>query len=370
MNRRYLAPLVLIVVVCATAPVMGRLRDFLFGTFAGRAVAVLSAALALIGVVLLAVAVFRIRENRWLRYGGLVAVVALVWLQTWGFSSHLATVNVAERIHLLEYGALAWLVYRALLAERERPGLDLLLIPIAWTAIAGTLDEGVQWFVETRTGEVRDVAINVAAGVTGVLFALCIEPPKSFVWRLEQPRILGRAFAWAVFALGAFVYLVHLGYWIDDPEIGRFRSWHSPDELRWAASERQHRWSVDPPGDISPWNREDRYLTEAGWHNLHRNSSFEHELYGLANQANRILEKYYAPYLDLEEFRQTGDRRFPPHALAKLEEAPPVKPENYISPVLEKRIFTRPSKPQFLALWFPLTTLLFWLSRPRRAADS
>lgn len=368
-RRPDIPPLLLILFVAATAPVMGRLRDFLFGTFAGRAVAVLSAALAALGGALLLVAIFRIREKRWLRYGGLVAVVLLVWLQAIGFRSPLATVNVAEKIHLVEYGALAWLVYRARLPRRRRHGLDLLLVPLVWVALGGLLDEGVQWWVETRTGEIRDVALNLASGAIGVLFALCLEPPEALRRGLDQPRRLLRGLAWVVLAGAGFFYCVHLGYWIDDPEIGRFRSWHSAEGLKKAAAERAELWAEDPPGELSPWNREDRFLTEAGWHNLHRNSSFEHELWGLAHQANRILEKYYTPYLDLESFRQTGDRRYPPHALKRLEEAPPVDPAKYTSPVLESRIVTWPGKPLFLAIVLPVVLLLFRWSRDRRDGD-
>lgn len=364
----HLPPLLLILVIAATAPVMGRLRDFLFGTFAGRAVAIMSAALAVLGGVLLVLAVLRIREHRLLRYGGLVVVVLLIWLQAIGFRSPLATVNVAEKIHLLEYGALAWLVYRAHRPSRRRHGLDLLLLPLVWVMLGGLLDEGVQWWVETRTGEIRDVALNLASGAIGVLFALCLEPPGGLRWGFDQGRRLLRGFAWVVLATASFFYCVHLGYWIDDPEIGRFRSWHSAEGLKRAAAERAERWAEHPPGELSPWNREDRFLTEAGWHNLHRNSSFDHELWGLARQANRILEKYYTPYLDLEIFRQAGDRRYPPHALEKLEQAPSVNPARYTSPVLENRIVTWPGKPLFLALVLPVVALLFWWSRLRRGS--
>jgi hypothetical protein len=160
----------------------------------------------------------------------------------------------------------------------------------------------------------------------------------------------------------------NLGYLIEDPEIGRFRSWHSAEGLRRAALERSTDWAENPPGEASPWNAEDLFLSEAGWHNRHRNSSIEHGFYGLAHHANRILEKYYQPYLDLEEFRQTGNRRFPPHALAKLhKEAPQLDPESYLSPVLEQRIYTWPSKSVFLSILLVSVGLLFGLPRWKAA---
>lgn len=361
--KRFVPSIVLVLVLVATAPFVGQLRNYLFDTFAGRAVMVLSAGFTLVGVVALGVAIYRIRERRWIRYGGLVVVLALVWLQSVGFATDLATVNVVEKMHLLAFGLLALLLYRAWHAMWDEHPLDLLILPMFWVTVAGTLDEGMQWMVETRTGEVRDIWLNVVSGAIGLLFAVCLDPPKGLRWRLLDGRLICRSAALAIFALGLFVYDAHLGYMIDDPEIGRFRSWHSPEELRQAAEERTQRWATDPPGDLSPWVLEDRFLSEAGWHTHHRNSSFEHELYPLAHKANRILEKYYVPYLDLEHFRQTGDRRFPPHAVAKLEATPPVKPENYVSPVLEGRVFVWPSKRLFLAVWLPLVTGLWLLGQ-------
>lgn len=350
--------------IVGLAPFVGLLRDYLFAVFASDAVKVLSAMFVVLGVVLVAVALLRIRQRRWLRYGGLLASGALVWLQAVGFETDLAQVNIAEKFHLVEYGLLAWLLYRALThpdgEHGETADLSLFVLPLLWVTIAGTLDEGMQWLVETRTGEIRDVLLNQLSGACGLLFAFSLQPPKRFVWRLEGCRRLAVSGAAAILVVGAFFYLAHLGYMIEDPQIGRFRSWFSREALLATAQQRQETWATRPPGDISPWQREDRFLTEAGWHNRHRNVSYEHGDDALALQANRILETYYAPYLDLESFRQTGDRRFPPHATQRVEAAAAaVDPETYISPVLESRIYTWPSKPLFAAC--VILALVLWL---------
>lgn len=374
--KRFLPALLLTVGIVLLAPFVGVLRDWLFDTFGDGAVRWIALGLTALAGVMFLFALVRIRENRLKRYGGLAVVGALLWIQSVGFRTELATVNVAEKIHIVEYGLLAWILYRAFRRRDEERAVEgepthdvsLLLLPLLWVTFAGTLDEGMQWWVETRTGEIRDVGLNVFSGLVGLLFALCLEPPSSLRWRPRGWRPLTDTLALVLFTVGMFFNVANLGYLVEDPEIGSFRSWHSAEALRRAAADRAVRWAEAPPKDLSPWTREDFFLSEAGWHNRHRNSSFEHGLYGLAHHANRILETYYQPYLDLEEFRQTGNRRLPPHALAKLQkEAPELSPETYVSPVLEQRIYTWPSKPVFLSVLLAGVGLLLWIPRRRGA---
>ena len=373
----------LVAAIVGLAPFVGLLRDYLFAAFASDAVKVLSVSFAALGLGLVLVALVRIRQRRWLRYGGLLASGALVWLQAVGFETSLAQVNVAEKFHLVEYGLLAWLLYRALLPKDGAPeegaaevgaaedgdgtaDLRLFVLPLLWVLIAGTLDEAMQWWVETRTGEIRDVLLNALSGACGLLFAFSLQPPPRFSWRLQRTPLLASSGAAAILVVGAFFYSAHLGYMIEDPSIGRFRSWFDRESLLEAAQQRRQTWATQPPGDISPWQREDRFLTEAGWHTLHRNVSYEHGDDALALQANRILEAYYAPYLDLQSFRRTGDRRFPAHALERVEAAAAaVDTATYVSPVLESRIYTWPSKPLCLVLIAVLLALWLRFARLR-----
>jgi len=374
--KRFLPAILLAAFIVLTAPFVGLLRDRLFAAFAEGAVRTLAFLLAALAGAMFLFALARIRDHRLLRYGGLGLVGVLLWVQSAGFRTALATVNVAEKIHVVEYGLLAWILYRGYRQRDEERAVEgkpvhdlgLLLFPILWVTFAGTLDEGMQWLVETRLGEIRDVALNILSGLCGLLFALCLEPPAAFHWRPKHWRPLTDTAALVLFTTGMFFNFANLGYLIEDPEIGRFRSWHSAEGLRQAAAERTASWAKNPPGDASSWNLEDLFLSEAGWHTRHRNSSYEHGLYGLAHHANRILEKYYQPYLDLEEFRQTGNRRFPPHALGKLQkEAPQLDPETYLSPVLEQRIYTWPSRSIFLSVLLGSVGLFVGLPRWKAA---
>jgi len=76
---------------------------------------------------------------------------------------------VQERIHLLEYGAVA-LLFLAALEERTKaagqrsPALRLYLIAALLTGLAGWIDEAIQWALPNRYYDLRDVRLNALAG--------------------------------------------------------------------------------------------------------------------------------------------------------------------------------------------------------------
>ena len=363
---RFLPALLLAVLIVVAAPFLGLIRDAFFDRFEASAVRSLALALGALAAAVFLYAVARIRDHRLLRYAGLVVAATLVWLQGALLGADLfdsgitAQVNVVEKIHLIEYGLLVYLLYRAV---KPAGDLTILILPLLWLTLAGVLDEGVQWLVETRVGEIRDVFINIYAGVCGLVFSLSLDPPRRLEWRLDRRRWrrVSAALGLALLPLGLFFNAAHLGYEHEDPEIGRFRTWHTLDELSQAAAERSERWKVDPPTGLSPWRREDFYLTEAAWHATHRNERLETGDLYLAAQANRILEKYYDPFLDLESFRGSGKHRYPPEVRRDLEaRAPRRAPKEFTSLVLIERVYPWPSKRLFFAALIP-AVLLIWL---------
>lgn len=98
--------------------------------------------------------------------------------------------RLEERIHLLEYGILGAILFRALTLHahrRERvrwrwPATGALLLAVA----LGWLDEGIQYLLPNRFYDLRDVAINaVAAAVAIALLALRhrMTSPSAIQWR-------------------------------------------------------------------------------------------------------------------------------------------------------------------------------------------
>ncbi len=82
-----------------------------------------------------------------------------------------------ERLHLLEYGLVAGLIYAAL-EERRRngrpPAAPAWLVAVVATAALGWLDEGIQAVLPSRVYDLRDVALNAAAGVLAVGAAISL----------------------------------------------------------------------------------------------------------------------------------------------------------------------------------------------------
>ena len=89
-----------------------------------------------------------------------------------------------ERLHFLEYGLLAILIYEALRERRSNisdvePRLMLALPPfllaVTLTAALGWIDEGIQALLPSRVYDLRDVAFNAKAGLLSLLALKLVE---------------------------------------------------------------------------------------------------------------------------------------------------------------------------------------------------
>ncbi|MEO1368300.1 MAG: VanZ family protein [Acidobacteriota bacterium] len=323
------------------SPFMGLLRDVLFDTLGGAAIKTIGGGLALAGLAIFGAVVMRIKDRRAPRYGALAAVVALLLVQTFVLGSGYATVDLVEKVHIFQYGALSALLYWALLAPSRTIGPSVLLLPLIWATLVGVGEESVQGFFRFRVADIRDVVLNGIAAFCGLFLALALWPPEG--WREEpgERRSMLRWGAALVLAVGLFFQTIHLGYLIEDEEIGQFRSWFSPEELETLAADRAVAWAEEPL-DERAWQRKDYYLREAASHANHRNASYDAELWTFAYQANRILERYYAPFLDLPHFRGAGRHRYGPEVSRELESKATPNPSTYLSPVHGESLWVWP----------------------------
>lgn len=341
--RRFVLALLVSSIVVGMAPFVAALRDALEEMLGGGYVRWMGIGFVAAAAALLALLVTRIRQHRLRRYALLVLALALVAAQTLGWSRADARVNAVERIHFLYYGLLGFVWFWAF---RPRRDVSVPVLTLLAVTVVSVLDEGVQWLVPVRTGELFDVGLNVYAGSTGVLAALATWGTKDLAsgLRRDAATLLGRWLAAAALSLALFVHLAHLGYRIDDPEIGRFRSYFRLEELESLARDRARQWAREPPGEPEPLAVEDYYWTEAGWRVQHRNAAFHRGDFYQAYKENRLLEKYYGPFLDLS-------KRLPPVQLRQIEEGRPRRdPYPYVSPVGRDphRIWLWPTKPM---LW-------------------
>ena len=340
----------------AGAPFMGLVRDALLNRFPG---ATLRALVAGIGVLVAAAILGAVwgalrrsgawDHRRWLWLGLAVAVLAA---QLLGFRTDVLSVDVVEKVHVVQYGLLAFLASLGVRGssvktgrldpEVDRPGLEHLLLPIFLGTTVGALDESIQGFFQLRTGDIRDVALNGLASVTGACFAVAVAPGRSMSLGLPWPqrRWVAQAAGMTLWVVAGFFSQAHLGYDIHDPKIGQFRSWFTVEELSDLAAQRQEEWGRNPPTGLEAWAPEDYFLTEAAWHANHRNERLQAQDWTMALQANRILEAYYDPFLDLESFRGSGKHRWRPELVAQVErDALDLDPGLYVSPVLLQRIY-------------------------------
>jgi hypothetical protein len=205
------------------------------------------------------------------------------------------------------------LLYRA---WRHKDDARRLVLPLLAGLAVGVVDESLQWFLASRVGEAHDVMMDLAAVTSGLFVAVALDPPPRSALGLRKAACASViAIAAAVLILfAAFLNAAHLGYAIDDPEIGVFRSRYSAAKLLQMAAERQERWSHGLPRTSGRFAREDQYLTEALWHVRERNDAVAIGDTLTAWRENRILEKFYAPLLDLPAVN--GEYRWPPEQRA------------------------------------------------------
>ena len=290
-----------------SSPYIGRLRDYLVSSFGDYFELFIY---ILLGTILIDIGLFlslHIKTDRLKRYGGAAAVALCLVLLRRGLISQDTRVAMIELIHFAEYGILSLLIFYALqgkLSNWLAYGWSVML-----TTTVGLSDEGLQWFLSSRVGELRDVAINSSAAVIGQLFLLLVICPPGIRYGTSARYLRSFFLGLALFILvgGMFMDYVQRGYWIEDDTIGKFKSYFPPSKLRQLPDERLRLWSQNPLllREISGnkreplWQVEDFYLTEARCHTRWRNSYIAKRDFYQALKENLILMRYYHPYLSL-----------------------------------------------------------------------
>jgi hypothetical protein len=292
-------------VVVLSAPWSQQLSEAIAGAWPGqfRTIAISSTTVPIaIGFL---VAIFRIRDRRALRYGllalGLAVGLCYVVLGAVGFG---------EAFHFVEYGLIAILFYRACLPLGDGAAIAL---PLLAGVIVGVLDEWFQWFIPIRTGEMRDVLLNVVAVSCGLLLAIAVDPPPRLTLSLgmRSRRLTAACAAITALAVGLFAETLRAGHEIRDDEIGSFASRYSAPDLEAAARDRAERWRRDPPLTVRRLSREDQYLAEGLSHVRQRNAAWTAGDIATAWRENRILEQFYAPVLDTPTYASKLGNRWP-----------------------------------------------------------
>jgi len=309
--------------IVLASPFMGQLQSFLRRSLSTKNYVLLFGVGVIVAVGLaILFALLRIRERRAARFGLLLLALAFGASYMWLTATPWPEVNAVERVHFVEYGVIAFLFYRASLYRRSLgPGGEtdpsIIILPLLASFMVGTLDEWLQWFIPVRVGEAHDVFLNLASISCGLMFALALQPPRSFTMRTspESRRRIGMLAAAAGLVFATFVSQVHLGHAIDEPGIGRFYSHYTRAQLTALQSDRAARWKSDPPLRLRRLSQEDQYLDEGVWHVRRRNVTEPAEAW----RENLILERYFAPVLDTPTYASPQVNRWPPEQRADLE---------------------------------------------------
>lgn len=303
------------IVVVLVSPFMGQLQAFLRRSLTTENYVLLFGASLVVAVGGATLYAFlRVRERRLLRFGALAVALAAGGGYLWSVSTPWPEVNAVERVHFVEYGLIVFLYYRA---WRPAGDLSILILPVLLAFMVGTLDEWLQWFIPVRVGELHDVLLNLVSIVCGLVFAVALQPPSSFTWLLkpESRMRFGVISAGVWLVCAGFVSAVHLGHENEVDGIGRFLSRHTVTELDALQAHRAESWKASPPTTLRRLSQEDQYLDEGIWHARRRNQTDGEEAW----RENLILERLFAPVLDIPTYASPNGNRWAAEQRANLE---------------------------------------------------
>jgi hypothetical protein len=245
------------------------------------------------------------------------ALVLAVAYSRWRATGR-ADVDVVELFHFVEYGVITWLFYRA---WRPLDDGSVYVLPVLAGLLVGTLDEWLQWFIPVRVGEMNDVVLNLAAIGCGLLFSIGFDPPDRIAAALRPGSWarIGRFAAAVVLVFAAFFHIVHLGYVIEDREIGAFDSRYAKETLTELDAVKRDEWRVTPlPLTVRRVSREDQYMTEGVVHVQERNEQLTAGNVSAAWFENLILEKYFGSVLDAPSYVSRTGHRWAPEQRAEI----------------------------------------------------
>lgn len=317
-RSRFVVAITVSAVLVMSAPFIGYVRSWIRTQFPGEFVRIVGGAMTLLAIAAVFTASRRIRERRALRYGAIAAAIAMAVAYSMAEATGNADVDAVQRFHFLEYGLITYLFYRA---WRPLDDPAILVLPVLAGLLVGTADEWLQWFIPNRVGEMADVFLNGVALACGLVFSLGADPPPTFTARLQPGswRRIGRLGAAVVLGLALFFHIVHLGFDVQDDEIGRFKSRYSRSTLETLAVQKREEWRTRPlPLVLQRVSREDQYLTEGVTHVQKRNEHLAGNDLAAAWQENRILEKYYSPVLDTPSYVSRSGHRWSPEQRADV----------------------------------------------------
>ncbi|MCY3965583.1 MAG: VanZ family protein [Acidobacteria bacterium] len=343
--RRFTAPALIALWIVGSAPFLGRLTRWIQEEV-DRSLLVIVPTI-LFWVAAAAFVVWVVRSARRLRWKNWIAMaLGLLWaaVQATALARGRPEESALERMHLVLYGVVALLLYRAFL-RGGRSAIAAAFSAAVLTSLVGLTDEFIQWLVWTRVGDFYDCLLNASAAGCGVvsgagLFGFDFRVPAT-----GERKMIAVLWLWFVAASFLLVDRTNLGRLIVDPELGSFRSYYTAGRLEHLNEDRRDRWPEEPPPvpPFQPWQIQDHFLNEATWHVQARNEAFDAEDWPTAAAEQAILSRYYPAVL--EEVRNPdGSLRhaFPMDRVQRLQQEGAAPVPTYESPAGASRIWVLP----------------------------
>ncbi|OGL43408.1 MAG: hypothetical protein A2042_07460 [Candidatus Schekmanbacteria bacterium GWA2_38_11] len=349
----WLQVLSLIVLICLTIPYTPLLWKPLSADQKSLIITGIYALAFLLGLFILIYLFFYRKERRVLPYLWLFTV-ALLYLQALNSLKEFPI----EKFHLIEYGALGILTFKAL--KNDIRDLNIYIWSILITFYVGIFDETVQWLVPNRVGAIEDVWLNTKSGILSLMLIGLVIRPKGIETRFytkNLKKVYIPIFVVLV-ATGVFINFVHdFGYRMklsDSIEIyshfpeGELRSINNifQRDISFLIKTAERFINKDKSsGDISV--REAKALTffkEAAGHRWERDYAFSKMRFLKSLKEQIILKNDYSSVLYLKPFKWSKDKEMLVEKLAKEERGKDI----YISPV-SGILITKFSK---VEMWF------------------
>lgn len=366
----FIGPILLALWIVGSAPFLGRLTRWIQEEVDRSLLVVVPTILFWAAAAAFVVWIVRSsRRLRWSNYAALAVGALWATVQATALARGRPEESALERMHLVLYGLVALLLYRAFL-QGGRSAVAAAFSAAVLTSLVGIADEFVQWLVWVRAGDFYDCLLNASAAGCGVVFGLGLFGFGSRAPSPAERRTI--AALWVVLALASagLVDLTNLGHRIVDPELGSFRSYYSAERLERLNENRRVRWAAkQPPMVLQPWHVEDHFLSEAAWHVQARNEAFDAEDWPSAAAEEAILNRYYPAVV--EEVRNPeGELRhaFPEDRVQRLQREGAVPVATYESPAGGNRIWIWPRYLAWLVAAVSILLPLWFFQFGRRFA--
>lgn len=167
---RWVVVFLYVLLIFATIPYVPRIWGILIKPLGKSTSAVLNVGYFVAACCLVFYSYFKLRKSSLNFYIGL----SLIFLC---YAFLLQGLNVTiEKIHLLEYGVLSFLVYWAIKPKRE--GILIYCVILGIVFIIGWADELIQRVTPGRVYEFKDVLLNWESGILGTLLVLILRSEK------------------------------------------------------------------------------------------------------------------------------------------------------------------------------------------------